>query len=130
MNDARLGIVRLPLPDGREVALQLTFQRLDAVGPSWFIEKLGVVSKAKAGANTALAELLEAFSDGVVTVDDVQSAPVGTYPLGTIQSAVFQAWAIAQYGPTGRPAEDGDANPRKRPPTWWGSAFARLFGRG
>lgn len=130
MNDARLGIVHLPLPDGREVALQLTFARLDARGHTWFIDQLGALSKGKTGSTTARAELLEAFSDGVISAEDVQTAPASAYPIADTMRAVWAAWEIAQYGPDGRPAADGAANPPQRRPTWWATAFGRLFGRG
>lgn len=129
MNDARLGIVRLLLPDGREVALSLTFQRLDAVGPAGINELFQRVSKGKVGSALARAELLELFSDGAITVADVKDRPVA-FPVIETTQALWRAWEISQYGPDGRPAEDGPANPRNRPPTWWGNAFKQLFGRG
>lgn len=125
MNDARLGIVRLPLPDGREVALQLTYRALDARGHEWVLERLRAMQKGKAGAQQALAEALDLMSNGQVTAAEVMDAPVHVYPLGHCLKAVLEAWEVAQYGPSGRPASEAPENPRKRQPT----LLKRLFGR-
>ena len=131
MNDARLGIVRLPLPDGREVALQLTFARLDAVGHVGIMELFSTLSKGKVGSAHARARLLEVFSDGAVTEADIAAAPSTQFPISESIRALWAAWELAQYGPDGRPATDGAPNPPRRPlPTWWRTACARLFGRG
>jgi len=125
MNDARLGIVRLPLPDGREVALQLTFAALDAKGHDWLLEQFKVLQKGRAGASSALGELLEVLSDGAITKADVLAAPAAAFPLSPSMKSCWDAWELAQYGPAGRSAEAGPANPRQSRPT----LLRRLFGR-
>lgn len=124
MNDARLGIVLLPLPEGREVALSLTFERLDAVGPVGIGELLTRVSKGKAGSAQARAELLEAFSDGAISVADFRANP-SAYPVIATTKAIWQAWSIAQYGPDGRSGDEATANPQKRRPTLLDRLFRR-----
>lgn len=130
MNDARLGIVRLPLPDGREVALQLTHAALDARGHAWIIEQFRILQKGQAGEATALAGLLAVMSGGAISEQDVQTAPPAAYPLNPCTSACWDAWQLAQHGPSGRPAEEGAANPQSRRPTPLRRLFGRLFGRG
>ena len=125
MNDARLGIVRLPLPDGREVALQLTFAALDAKGHDWLLDQFKALQKGRAGASSALGELLEVLSGGAVTKADVMAAPVAVFPLSVCMRSCWDAWELAQYGPAGRSAEAGPANPQPPRPTLW----RRLFGR-
>lgn len=123
--DQRLGIVRLPLPNGREVALQVTYRDIDRHGPDWALERFKTIQKGKAGASTAMAELLELFSGGALTAEEIMSAPAAAYPMSPCLKSAWDAWSLAQYGPDGRSADDGDANPRKRPLMWW----ARLTGR-
>ena len=125
MNDARLGIVRLPLPDGREVALQVTFTAMDAYGHDWLIDQFKTLQKGKAGVSSALGDLLEVLSSGAVTKAEVLAAPVATYPLNVCLRACWDAWELAQYGPAGRSAEAGPANLQSRRPTLW----SRLFGQ-
>lgn len=115
MRDERDGIVRLTLPDGRSVPLQLTYQALDARGHGWMLEQFRIVQKAKAGAQRSLADLLEVLSDGAVSAEAVMASPVHAYPLGRCLTSAWSAWEIAQYGPAGRPAEEGTANPRTAP---------------
>ena len=43
--DERLGIVRLPLPDGRAVPLQLTYAALDAKGHDWLLDQFKAMQK-------------------------------------------------------------------------------------
>lgn len=125
MNDARLGIVRLPLPDGRQVALQLTFAALDAKGHDWLLDRFKVLQKGRAGASTALGDVLEVLTAGAITQADVLAAPVAAFPLSPCMKACWDAWELAQYGPSGRSAEAGPANPQKSRPT----LLKRLFGR-
>lgn len=125
MNDARLGIVRLPLPDGRQVALQLTFAALDAKGHDWLLEQFKVLQKGRAGASSALGDLLEVMTAGAITKTDVLASPVAAFPISTCMKACWDAWELAQYGPAGRSAEAGPGNPQKPQPTLW----RRLFGR-
>lgn len=126
MQDARLGIVRLPLPDGRTVPLQLTYAALDSHGHDWLLEQFKAVQKGRAGAYTALAALLEVMSAGEIVAADMIAAPMATYPLATCQRAAWSAWELAQYGPQGRSAEEGPANPPKRRPTLWRRIFGPL----
>ena len=130
MNDARLGIVRLDLPDGRAVALQLTHAALDAKGHAWVIEQFKVLQKGQPGEASALAGLLSVLSSGAISEEDVRSAPPAVYPLNPCTAACWEAWQQGQHGPSGRPAEEGTANPRSRRPTLWKRLFGRLLGRG
>lgn len=125
MNDARLGIVRLSLPDGRQVALQLTFAALDANGHDWLLDRFKVLQKGRAGTSSALGDLLEVLTAGAITKADVIVAPVAAFPLSPCMKACWDAWELAQYGPGGRSAEAGPANPQKARPT----LLRRLFGR-
>lgn len=123
--DKRQGIVRLPLPDGRDVALQLTFAALDSRGHDWFIEQMKVMQKGRAASATARAELIEALSGGAITVDDMAVASVSAYPLAPTMKAIWSAWEIAQYGPEGRSGDEAPANPLKSRPTLWKHIFGR-----
>ncbi len=124
--DERLGIVRLPLPDGRTVALQLTYAALDAKGHDWLLEQFKAMQKGRSGGSTALAEVLEVMSGGEIKAADVLAAPMAAYPLAHSLKACWQAWELAQYGPHGRSVEADTANPRKSArPTW----LRRIFGR-
>lgn len=125
MNDARLGIVRLSLPDERQVALQLTFAALDVKGHDWLLDRFKVLQKGRAGASSALGDLLEVLTAGAITRADVIAAPVAVFPLSPCMKACWDAWELAQYGPAGRSAEAGPANPQTRRPT----LLRRLFGR-
>lgn len=89
------------------------------------IERLETMAKGKAGAQTALAELLEVASGGAILSSEVMGAPLAAYPLSPSMKALWSAWEIAQYGPNGRPAKDGPENPPSRRPT----SLRRLFGR-
>lgn len=129
MNDARLGIVRLELPDGRSVPLQLTYERLDARGHDWMLEQLKSVQKGRAASSTALAELVDVLSGGEITASAFTAAPMAEYPLATTLKAIWATWELAQYGPAGRPASDGAANPRKPRQTLWSSLFGRRSGQ-
>ena len=119
MRDARDGIVRLDLPDGRSVPLCLSYEALDKYGHQWVIDQLKVVQKGKAGAQKALAELLELLTGGDLTAEAVMTAPVQAYPLGHCLKAVIESWELAQYGPDGRSGEDAPANPQNRRLTLW-----------
>lgn len=119
MNDARLGIVRLELPDGRSIPLQLTYERLDARGHDWMLEQLKSVQKGRTASSTALAELVEVLSGGEITASAFTAAPMAEYPLASTLKAIWATWELAQYGPGGRPATEGAANPRKPRQTWW-----------
>lgn len=123
--DARLGIVRLPLPDGREVALQLTYERLDTCGHSWVLAKLDELQKGKAGASTAMAELLELFANGAVTAAEIKRDGPTAYPIGPCTLAIWEAWELAYHGPGGRPEKAATSDPQKRRPT----LLSKLFGR-
>ena len=124
-SDRREGVVRLTLPGGRTVALQLTFAALDKRGHDWFIGRLKLMQKGRAGSAEARADLLEALSASAITAEEVRAAPVPAYPIAPTMTAIWAAWEIAQYGPDGRSAEAGPENPRSRRSTWWGRIFAR-----
>lgn len=124
-SDLREGIVRLPLPGGRAVALQLTFAVLDAYGHDWIITQFRALQKGKKASATARAELLEALSCGAVTADEVARAPVAAYPMADTMKALWRAWELAQYGPDGRSAEEAPENPQKRRVTWWRRFYSR-----
>lgn len=126
MNDAREGIVRLSLPDGRVIPLQLTYAALDARGHGWMLDQFKMVQSSKAGAERAMADLLEVLSDGGVTANEIMSGPVHAFPLGHCLKSALKAWEIAQYGPHGRSADEAPANPL-RPPrrTLWSMLITR-----
>lgn len=124
--DERLGIVRLPLPDGRAVPLQLTYAAMDAKGHDWLLEQFKAIQKGRAGSSTAMAEALEVLSAGEIQAVDVLAAPMAAYPLAACLKASWQAWELAQYGPQGRSVEADPENPPKSArPTW----LRRIFGR-
>lgn len=124
-SDKRQGIVRLPLPDGRDVALQLTFAVLDSRGHDWFIEQMKVMQKGRTASAMARAELVEALSGGAVKAEEMAAAPVSDYPLAATMKAIWSAWEIAQYGPDGRSGDEAPANPPTSRPTLW----ERISGR-
>lgn len=132
MTDARDGIVRLDLPDGRSVPLQLSYAALDARGHDWMLAQFKAVQKAKTGSSTAMADLLEVLSSGEIDAAAMLAGPVSAYPLSSCLKATWAAWEIAQYGPQGRPAEEGPANPQTARPwrTLWNSLFGRRSGHG
>src|SRR5690606_36358877 len=115
----------LPLPDGREVALQLTYLALDALGHDGMLERFRVLQKGRAGAQSAMGELLEVMSAGAVTKADVLAAPVAAFPLTPCMRALWDCWELAQYGPQGRSAEAGPENPQRRRRTLWSMPFGR-----
>ena len=125
MNDAREGIVRLELPDGRSLALQLTYGRIDLKGHGWILERLEQVQRARGGSSRAVAELLETFTAGAVLADEIMAASAAAYPFGLCMPAIWKAWELAYYGPDGKPGSAATENPQKRRPTLLG----RLTGR-
>lgn len=129
--DERLGIVRLPLPDGRTIPLQLTYAAMDAKGHDWLLEQFKAMQKGRSGSSTALGEALEVMSGGQILATDVLAAPMAAYPLAHCLKASWQAWELAQYGPAGRSVEADTANPQKSArPTWSRRIFGWLFARG
>ena len=98
---------------------------LDAKGHDWLLDRFKVLQKGRAGASSALGDLLEVLTAGAITKADVIAAPVAVFPLSPCMKACWDAWELAQYGPAGRSAEAGPANPQTRRPTRW----RRLFGR-
>lgn len=129
MSDEREGIVRLVLPGGRSIRLQLTFAVLDARGHGWFFDQFKAMQGGRTSSAEARADLLEALSGGAVTADDVRSAPVAEYPLALTMKAIWSAWELAQYGPGGRSGDEAPANPPKARPTLWGRIFGRRAGQ-
>lgn len=126
MSDAREGIVRLDLPDGRSIPLQMSYAAMDVRGHGWVIEQLETLQRAKAGSTRAIADLLEVFSAGEIVSEQVMAGSAATYPIGPCTRAIWSAWGLAFHGPAGRPAEDSEPDPQKAaPPTWW----RRLLGQ-
>uniref|UniRef100_UPI00289FF983 hypothetical protein n=1 Tax=Brevundimonas nasdae TaxID=172043 RepID=UPI00289FF983 len=87
ISDVRLGVARLPLQDGREVALQFTWSRIDAVGRDWIVERMQAAVAGKAGCQTALSELLVLASGGVLKAEELMSEDAG----GLSYEAAFTA---------------------------------------
>lgn len=125
-SDERLGIVRLPLPDGRAVPLQLTYKALDARGHEWLLDQFKLMQKGKAGSLQAMADALEVMTSGELMADTIMAAPLAEYPLAPAVKACWKAWELGQYGPQGRPAEEGSENPQNAPQT---TLWARIFKR-
>lgn len=124
LSDERLGIVRLNLPDGREVALQWTWAIIDRLGHDAIMTRLRSCQKGGAGVGAAAGELLEAATAGAIQAKDVVGAPAAVFPVTPVFNALWRSWELAQYGPDGRPAEDGATNPPKRR-----TLLGRLFRR-
>jgi len=123
-SDERLGIVRLSLPDGRIVPLQLTYAALDAKGHDWLLDQFKAMQKGKVGAMRSMADALELLSDGALVADDIMAAPAAEYPLAENLKACWRAWELGQHGPQGRPATEGAENPQPAPrKTWLGRIF-------
>lgn len=120
--DERLGIVRLSLPDGRTVPLRFTWARIDAVGREWIVKQFETIIAGKDGCQAAMAEMLVLASGGEVSATDLLSEHGEPLGFETAFKALEDAWTLARFGPTRRPAEDGPANPQKTRRTWW-----RLF---
>lgn len=117
MSDIREGVVRLSLPDGRSLALQLTYERIDAKGHGWVLERLDQAQRAKAGSSRAVSELLELLTGGAVLADEVMASSAAKYPLGRCMPAIWAAWELAYYGSDGKPEPAASENPQKRRPT-------------
>lgn len=124
MNDSRLGIVRLPLPDGREVALRFTWARIDAVGREWIVQRFQDAIDGKAGCQGALVELLVLASGGELTAAAMLSDDEEPVPFEEAYRALEDAWLLARFGPT-RKAPGQPENPRKSRLTWWRRFFRR-----
>ena len=122
MNDSRLGISRLPLHDGREVALRFTWSRIDAVGRDWIVERFQSVISGKPGCQAALVELLVLASGGVLTASDMLSEDIEPIPFEEGFKALEEAWLLARFGPS-RKADGQPANPPKSRRTWWRRFF-------
>ncbi len=97
MSDDRLGIVRLDY-EGRAVPLRFTWRAIDRLGRSGVAELLERAGSGQPGDMDALAQLLEASSDGVITADELMS---GSMPFNECFVALLKAWALAAR----RPAE-------------------------
>ena len=124
MNDARLGIVRLPLPDGRQVAIRFTWARIDAVGRDWIVERFQDVINGKPGCQAALVELLVLASGGELSASDMLSDEKEPLPFEEAYRALEDAWLLARFGPT-RKASGQPENPRTNRLTWWRRFFQR-----
>ena len=128
VSDDRLGIARLPLHDGREVAIHFTWSRIDAVGRDWIVERMQAVVAGKAGCQGALTELLVLASGGILKAEELMSEDFGGLPYETAFTALEDAWTLARFGPT-RKADGQPENPRKSHPTWWKRFWQRLSGQ-
>ncbi len=116
--DERLGIVRLP-HGGRAIPLRFTWSRIDAVGREWIVKQFETILAGRDGCQAAMAELLVLASGGELTATDLlneESEPLG---FETAFKALEDAWVLARFGPTRRPAESGNENPQKPRRMWW-----------
>lgn len=116
--DERIGIVRLPLPDGRTVPLRFTWSRIDAVGRDWIVDAFGKMVKGEPGCQAAMADMLILASGHEIKASDLLSEDGPVVGFEAAFKALEDAWAVARFGPTRRPAEDGAENPRKSLRTW------------
>lgn len=123
LTDERLGVVRLSLPDGRAVPIRFSWARIDAMGRSWIVDAFGKMVKGEPGCQAAMADMLVLTSGGEIQPADVLSEEGDVVGFEPAFKALEDAWLIARFGPTRRPAEDGSENPRKSRPTWWRRCF-------
>lgn len=129
--DERLGIVRLPLPDGRLVPLQLTYAALDAKGHDWLLEQFKAMQKGKTGSLRAMADALDLLSASAIQADEVMASPMAAYPMAVVLRSCWKAWELAQYGPQGRSVEADTESPQKSArPTWLRRIFGQRFALG
>lgn len=91
--------------DGRTVQLRLTWARLDLVGTYRIKELFAAATSGEAGAMKAAAELLNIFSGGEITEEEVMAAPIR---LDVTVAKLYEEWLMAQYGP-----------PMGRLQRWW-----------
>lgn len=106
MNDERLGIVRLSLPDGRTVPLQFTWRAVDALGRGGVSELLEKAGSGEPGDMDAMARLIEASSSGRITRDELMD---GALPFNDAFVPVLRAWTLAARRPV-----NASENPLKR----------------
>lgn len=116
--DDRLGIVRFQYGE-RTIPLRFTWPRIDAVGRKWIVAQFESIVAGGDGCQAAMAELLVLASGGEVSATDLLSEDGETLSFETAFKALEDAWLLARFGPTRRPAEDGPANPQKTRRTWW-----------
>ena len=116
MNDERLGIVSLDLPDGRAAPLRFTWARIDAVGRDWIVTRLQSVIEGKQGCQAALAELIVLASGGAVTASDLFDEAQPVLPFEVSSDALLNAWALARFGPS-RKATGQPLDPQPSPKT-------------
>lgn len=121
--DERLGIVRLP-HGGRVIPLRFTWARIDAVGREWIVKQFETIIAGKDGCQAAMAELLVLASGAELTATDLLNEDGEPLGFETAFKALEDAWTLARFGPTRRPAEDGQENPQKPRRMWW-----RLFSK-
>lgn len=122
--DARLGIVRLSLPDGRAVPLRFSWDRIDAVGRAWIVERFEAVIAGGEGCQQALAELLVLASGDEVKAAEMFDTSASPMPFELVSAALLEAWHLARFGPNGK-ADGQPTNPQKSRPTWLRRLFAR-----
>lgn len=116
--DERLGIVRFQYGE-RTIPLRFTWPRIDAVGRAWIVKQFETVIAGKDGCQAAMAELLVLASGGEISATDLLSEDGEPLGFETAFKALEDAWLLARFGPTRRPAEDGPENPPKTRRTWW-----------
>lgn len=124
MQDERLGISRLSMPDGREVALQFTWARIDAVGREWIVTQLQAVMTGKPGCQAAMTELLVLASGGEIKASEVLTEDAPVVGFEEAYKAIEDAWLLARFGPT-RKASGQPENPPKSRPIGWRRFFRR-----
>lgn len=126
MSDAYLGIVRFPLGNDT-FPLQFTLRRVSEWGRAAVIEKLTLIAEGGPGDGEALADLLQLASGGKILASEIKDEAVG---MDRAVVALHQAWALARFGPNGKPDEDERAeNPLKRLQTSFAMLWRRVRGR-
>lgn len=116
-SDERLGIVRFQYGE-KSIPLRFTWARIDAVGRTWIVEKFQQMVEGAEGCQGAMAEMLHLASAGELTVATLLSEDGPQADFEAAFSALESAWALARFGPSRRPAEDGAENPRKSRLMW------------
>lgn len=126
MSDAYLGIVRLPWA-GDTIPLQFTLRRVAEWGRAGLIDKLTLIAEGGEGDGEALADLLELASGGEIVASDVIDTTIG---MDRAVVALHAAWALARFGPSGKPEDERAENPLQRLQTSFVMLWRRVRGRG
>lgn len=125
MSDAYLGIVTFQ-HEGQAIPLRFTLGRVAQMGRETIIAKLALATQGGEGDGTALADLLELTSGGVLTADDLADKVVG---FDVALMALHTAWTLSRFGPKGKPQGPREANPLKRLWTSLTTLWRRVRGR-